>query len=150
MLRRHPGEGREGRIVLRRPCQGFTGLAFEQGQALGRRAAAVDPAHAARLPIDDVVAMPAPGVELARAVSRRGVEQPGRGGEALRPGLDALPAGFGDGVRHAGATPAVFKASAGSAGAARPASASISEAVALADPTTPGTPAPGWVPAPVK
>ena len=72
MLRRHPGEGREGSIVLRRPCEGVAGLAFEQGQALGRRSAAVDPTHAAGLPIDNVVAMATPGVELARAVARRG------------------------------------------------------------------------------
>ena len=83
-----------------------------------------------RLAVDHVVAMAAPGVEHDAIVPGRLVEQPRRGGKAL----GALPhrrfTEFDNLVGHCWRSPI------------------ISPAVALAEPTTPGMPAPGCVPAP--
>src|SRR5690606_13980732 len=94
---------------------------------------------AQQLAVDHVVAVTAPGVQQGDAVAGAGVEQPRRRRETLRALLDAGPALLGDGVHQAGAS-----------ADPRPASNSIKPAVAFAEPTTPGMPAPGWVPAPTR
>src|SRR5690606_19361724 len=83
-----------------------------------------------RLPVDDIVAMAAPGVEHDSIIPRLPVEEAGRSRKALR--------ALGDGLFAAGNNLVVHAM----------ASAIISPAVALADPTTTGMPAPGCVPAP--
>jgi len=84
-----------------------------------------------RLAVDHVVTMTAPGVEHLGVGPGLRIEQGGGRGEALRPLLDRLAAGRGQ-VGHGRK------------------SSIISPAVALAEPTTPGMPAPGWAPAPTK
>src|SRR5690606_16491621 len=82
------------------------------------------------LAVDDVVAMPAPGIKHDGIVTGLAVKEPGRRCKALRPLGDGLLALGDDRIGHVAA------------------SAIMRPAVAFADPTTPGMPAPGWVPAP--
>src|SRR5690606_19607824 len=81
---------------------------------------------------DHIVAVAAPGVEHDCAATGSRIEQPGRRGEASGAHLDCMSSVFHQRVGHA------FSCSI------------ISSAVALAEPTTPGTPAPGCVPAPTR
>ncbi len=86
-----------------------------------------------RLAVADVVAMAAPAIKEPGALAGPAVEQAARHVEGFRAVTDRLP-GRGDEL-----------------GPVHPRISSIiSPAVALALPTTPGIPAPGWVPAPTK
>jgi len=97
------------------------------------------PSPAELLVVGLVVAVPAPGIQHVGAGSRLGVEDPGRSREALGPPLDRPPALLDDVSHHSALL--VDQPSR---------SAIMRAAVALAELTTPGTPAPGWVPAPTK
>lgn len=130
---RHLLESREGRMVGRLAGERRPGLLLEPGQPLGRVVAPLPGSETEMLTVDDVVAMPTPSVEHDRAFAHRPIEQAGRGREALRSDPDGLRGGR-DRIRPPQDT--------------SPASASMSPAVAFADPITPGTPAPGCVPAP--
>ena len=125
-------KGREGRIVHRLAGQGRAGARVEIDQPRLDLVLVEDlPVMAEGLAVDHVIAVAAPGVEHLRVGAGPGIEQGRCGREALRALLDRLPAGRGE-IGHARK------------------SAIISPAVALAEPTTPGMPAPGWVPAPTK
>ena len=89
-------------------------------------------AAAQGLTVDHVIRVAAPGIEHHRVVADARRHQLGRRGKALRPLGDRLGRGQ-DQIAHAPAR-----------------SDSITWAVALAEPTTPGMPAPGWVPAPTR
>ncbi len=82
------------------------------------------------LAVDHIVAMTAPGVEHHRALAGALIEQLRRRGEALGADIDRLSGVIDDPVVHPACS---FNMK----------SSSISAAVALAEPTTPGTPAPG-------
>ena len=56
------------------------------------------------LPVGDVVARAAPGVEQPGPLARRAVEQPAGGGEALRSARDRFPRGRDDRARAVGGT----------------------------------------------
>src|SRR5690606_15955138 len=84
------------------------------------------------LTIDHIIAITAPGIEHDRAAAGSRIEQLGRRRKALGAHLDGLRSVFHQRVCH------VLSCSI------------ISSAVALAEPTTPGTPAPGCVPAPTR
>src|SRR5690606_2934260 len=84
------------------------------------------------LAIHLIIAMATPGIEQHDAAPGGRVKQAGGHCKALGAGLDGLR-GMGRQLRAHACT-----------------SASISPAVALAEPMTPGTPAPGWVPAPTR
>jgi hypothetical protein len=90
------------------------------------------------LTVANVVAMSAPGVEQPGAFARLPIEQAAGHPEGFGAGADG-PFRIGD------------EALARRCGGNHPSRcAIISPAVALALPTTPGIPAPGWVPAPTK
>src|SRR5690606_32977799 len=89
------------------------------------------------LAIHHVIAVPAPRIEHDRALAHGRREQPRGGREAVRAGADGRRT-MGHDLRLPGSL----------SGRHASASCSIRPAVALAEPTTPGTPAPGWVPAP--
>ncbi len=86
-----------------------------------------------------VVAVAAPGVEHVGAAAGFGVEERGGGGEALGALLDDGLTVIDDVVHRTGPQPLSPRRS-----------PIMRPAVALAELTTPGTPAPGWVPAPAK
>src|SRR5690349_21555888 len=90
-------------------------------------------AEAIGLAVANIVAMAAPAIEQPRPFTRRAIEQAAGGTEGLGSVLDGLMSASDD----------LFAGH-----AAR--SAIMSPAVAFALPTTPGIPAPGWVPAPTK
>ena len=134
------GDAREGRVVgiaCRLARQRGAGLGVVPGEPLAG-GGFVGRGHAVAefLAVDHVVAVAAPGVEHLRVRACLGVEQRRGGGEARRA---PLANGFAAGL---------FQVDGGHAAAPR--SAIISPAVALAEPITPGTPAPGCVPAPTK
>src|SRR5690606_1067389 len=95
----------------------------------------------ARYLVDGVVRTAAERVDDRRAVGGPAPEQPRCQREALRVLRDALPAQLGSDPRGTGRR---------RGGAQRCNSSAISAAVAFAELTTPGTPAPGWVPAPTR
>src|SRR5690606_32295570 len=110
---------------------GSLGQLDQHRQSLfARRAIALELSLAQDLAVDHVVAVPAPGIEHHRALPGALVKQPGRCGKAFGADVDRLGSLRDDLITHGVR------------------SSSISPAVALAEPTTPGTPAPGWVPAP--
>ncbi len=127
----HLLEGGERRIDHRLAGIGAFGQVDQLGQPrLTAIAIALDLAMPEGLAVDHVVAMAAPGVEHHRALAGALVEQLRRGGEALGANVDRLSGVIDDLIVHP-ACPFNMKSS------------SISPAVALAEPTTPGTPAPG-------
>lgn len=127
----HLLEGGERRIGHRLASVGALGEVDQLGQPrLTAVAIALDLAMPQRLAVDHIVAMTAPGVEHHRALAGALVEQLCRGGEALGADIDRLSGVIDDLIVHP-ACPFNMKSS------------SISPAVALAEPTTPGTPAPG-------
>ena len=139
----HALEGGEVGIVGGLAGQRAPGLRVEPVQPrLRRLRAGRGHAVAELLAVDHVVAVPAPGVEhlgvdagLRRRTARR------------RRRSSSSPSGWSRGWTGRGR----WRARRGGYGhAVAPRSASISPAVALAEPITPGTPAPGWVPAPTK
>ena len=135
MTHGHALEGGEDRVRLRLAGQGGGGAQAQFVQLLAsQHRVDADRAVAQHLSVDLVVAVPAPGIQHPGVVPDRRREQASGGGKALGPLLHRLAAVIQDGVGHAGCL----------------ASSIIRAAVALADPTTPGTPAPGWVPAPTK
>ena len=91
-------------------------------------------AMAEHLAVGEIVAGAAPGIEQPGALAGLLVEQPACEAERLRAARDD-PLG---------------RAPTRIARSARARSSIINPAVALALPTTPGMPAPGWVPAPTK
>ena len=109
--------------------QGLHRVGLEAREAFRRVAARLRGA-AEFLPVHHVIGVAAPGVKHHRVLANARRHQLRRRGEALRACRDG-GLRFGDRRRHAA-----------------PASASITPAVAFAEPTTPGMPAPGWVPAP--
>ena len=128
---------RQGRVAPERQ----TGEAAKLRQPFTRALGLHPHAVAENLAVHDVVAVPAPGVQ-----------PPGRA--ALAPAhqalgeREALGARPDDRLDLAGQVGAGCDRDAHAAAFAR--SPRITPAVALAEPTTPGTPAPGWVPAPTK
>ena len=127
---RHPLEGGKGGVIhwlashraMRLVLQ-LSKLAPCQDRIEANRAVAHD------LTVDLVVAITAPGIEHIGVFADARIEQARGGSEAGRAAFDTVTASVDDRVTHGRA-------------------ANISEAVALAEPITPGTPAPGWVPAP--
>ena len=119
----------------RLPGERFVGVGTKEGEPLGGLVGGLR-VMAERLAIGDIVAGAAPGVEQPAALARLEVEDLAGEAEALAARRDRplrildqpLP-------RLAHATIAF---------------SSIRPAVASALPTTPGIPAPGWVPAPTK
>ena len=121
----------ENRILDRSAAKREVGLTTQEIEALPLSVAKVLPLRVAHgLPIHHIVAMAAPGIEHDGILAGLPVEQPRGGRKALRAARNRILAGGKDRVAH------------------RPASSIISPAVAFAEPTTPGIPAPGWVPAP--
>ena len=129
----HLLEGLQGRLGLRRA--GVDGgelhaQALERGRLIRWRAQ-----------IDRIIRPTAPRIHRRGIVAAGRREQPGGQREALRVRLQDLPADL----------PWVHRRHATSfAGSASPRSPAITRAVAFAEFTTPGTPAPGWVPAPTR
>src|SRR5690606_26025186 len=106
------------------------------------------------LAVDLVVAVAAPGVEQPGGLPHRRLKEPGGGGKAPGTLADDLPAVL-EYLVHGWwvvrqDTRFRFEGRLPSPRLAMPGSASIRPAVALAEPPTPGMPAPGWVPAPAK
>ena len=134
-------EGGERRLLNGLAGEGAARLALQGGEPLGGRLGrGASCAEAQNLLVDAVVAVAAPGVEEERAFPCRGGEEAGRSREALRAASDLRPASRDEWVHGSPSNCVPPRRD-------RP---SISPAVALADPTTPGTPAPGCVPAPTK
>jgi hypothetical protein len=132
VTQRDPLECGEGRVLHRLSGEGPQGLVLQPLQLGGGEGGGQpDGAVAQDLAVDLVVAMATPGVEQIGVLPHARVEQACGGGEAGRSAFYAGAAGVQNDVAHPPC-----------------ASSSISEAVALAEPITPGTPAPGWVPAP--
>jgi hypothetical protein len=133
VLQHHLLERGESGFGNRLSGKGAVGRCLQFRQQLARRALNFGaPPHTQQLPINHVIAVPAPCVQQHCAAPGIGLEQPRRGGEAFRAGANGLRGMLRQRLRH------------------QPSSLSISPAVALAEPTTPGTPAPGWVPAPTR
>jgi hypothetical protein len=125
------------RLLDRLPRQGARGFLAQPSQALLRGARILAHIAAKLLAIDHIIAAPAPGIKQIGADAHLLGQEPGGGGKALGALLHDIARKKDQMVTHA-ALLLCGKSS------------RISPAVALAEPITPGTPAPGWVPAPTK